>query len=118
MKHIKDLTERDCIHCRTQEEFNAVLALHNPRYLSAGFWNTFRTLTVIMITGKYSSVQNARAANLTIHPASDFLTPSVNTTTEIGDYVAVKHKDGCIVIRGDKAMTLGKDIVDWIKENV
>jgi len=118
MKNIKDLTEQDCIHCATQDEFNAVLAVHNPKNLK--LWNLdapFNTF-VLLTSGSLMSLDSANALGYTIHPASDFLTPTVNVLTEIGDTKVIRYNDGCIVIKDDKAMTLTKDIVNWIKENL
>lgn len=118
MKNIKDLTERDCIHCRTQEEFNAVLAVHNPMNLTSLSWQTYKQETIINKEGKIGSRRMGKANDYYIHPASDFLTPQVSVLTEIGDTKVIRHNDGCIVIKDDKAMTLTKDIVNWIKENL
>jgi len=118
MKHIKDLTEQDCIHCATQEEFNAVLLVHNPMNITVHHYLSYKNTTVLHKEGAISSTEYARDHGFTIHPASDFLAPTVNVLTEIGDCKVIRHNDGCIVIKDDKAMTLTKDIVNWIKENL
>jgi hypothetical protein len=124
MKHIKDLTEQDCIHCATQEEWDAILEIHNPKRLIQkeikAAYNTVSLIGEICIggDGKYGTLKWYKEHNYTIHPAFDFLTPQVSVLTEIGDTKVIRHNDGCIVIKDDKAMTLGKDIVNWIKENL
>jgi hypothetical protein len=120
MKHIKDLTERDCIHCRTQEEFNeALAAIDRPNlYVTTKSWEVYGENTVLFMDGEYANISFAKEERYTIHPASDFLTPQVSVLTEIGDTKVIRHNDGCIVIKDDKAMTLSKDIVNWIKENL
>lgn len=116
MKHIKDLTEQDCIHCKTQEEWDGIWQIiPNPHgFLSSGFSD----LVVIFTDGLVADKGWAELRGYTIHPASDFLTPQVSVLTEIGDTKVIRHNDGCIVIKDDKAMTLTKDIVNWIKENL
>jgi hypothetical protein len=118
MKHIKDLTEQDCIHCATQEEFNAVLMVHNPNDMPQHAWELYESETCIIKNRFCMSRYSAEESGYTIHPASDFLTPQVSVLTEIGDCKVIRHNDGCIVIKDDKAMTLTKDIVNWIKENI
>ena len=117
MKNIKDLTEQDCIHCATQEEWDAIARLV-PDNVRRKEWNFPVDLTVVWADGVIAPLDWAKEHGYTIHPASDFLTPTVNVLTEIGDTKVIRHNDGCIVIKDDKAMTLTKDIVNWIKENI
>ena len=116
MKTITELTDQDCIHCRTQEEWDGILAIWNPLELTSREWQIFGKDSIILKDGKFGNTGDAEYLKTTIHPASDFLTPTVSVLTEIGEYKVIKHKGGCIVIKDDKAMTLTEDIVNWIKE--
>jgi hypothetical protein len=118
MKNIKDLTEKDCIHCATQEEWDAVAMLLINRKFDTEYENGTNCIRRGNGVTYFYSLESAHYHNYTIHPASDFLTPQVNVLTEIGDTKVIRHNDGCIVIKDDKAMTLTKDIVNWIRENV
>jgi hypothetical protein len=116
MKNIKDLTEQDCIHCRTQEEFNAILMVHNPMDLSAHHWNWYKQESTINKEGKIGSRRMLKANNYTIHPASDFLTPQVNVLTEIGDCKVIKNGGDVIVMTGNVVITLTPPVLKHIQE--
>jgi hypothetical protein len=116
MKNIKDLTEQDCIHCGTQEEFNAVLAVHNPKNLK--LWNLDAPLNtlVLLTSGSLMSLDSAIALGYTIHPSSDFLTPTVNVLTEIGDTKVIKNGGDVIVMTGNVVITLTPPVLKHIQE--
>ena len=123
MKTIKDLTEQDCIHCRTQEEWDGVLKmLNNYHGIESNHWGVNKENSYLKLSvygyAVFCDLDYARHRGYTIHPASDFLTPQVSVLTEIGDTKVIRYNDGCIVIKDDKAMTLTKDIVNWIKQNI
>lgn len=118
MKHIKDLTEQDCIHCATQEEWDGISMLLIGRKFDTLYTIRTNCLRRGAAVTYFCSLESAQYHGYTIHPASDFLTPQVSVLTEIGDTKVIRHNDGCIVIKDDKAMTLTKDIVNWIKENL
>ena len=118
MKNIKDLTEQDCIHCATQEEWDGILAMHNPNELSSVLFTKKKGGLVIFNDGMWETYKYAHDYNYTIHPASDFLTPQVSVLTEIGDTKVIRHNDGCIVIKDDKSMTLSSKLINWIKQNI
>jgi len=122
MKNIKDLTERDCIHCATQEEFNAILMVHNPRHYSdrdikAGY-NDISLVGEICVgaNGAYGTRKWYEKHNYTIHPASDFLTPQVSVLTEIGDCKVIKNGGDVIVMTGNVVITLTPPVLKHIQE--
>lgn len=116
MKNIKDLTEQDCIHCRTQEEFNAVLMVHNPMDIDSFNWQSYRQETIINKEGKIGSRRMAKANDYTIHPASDFITPQVSVLTEIGDTKVIKNGGDVIVMTGNAVITLTPPVLKHIQE--
>jgi hypothetical protein len=118
MKHIKDLTEQDCIHCATQEEWDAIATLLIGRKFDTQYENGINCIRRGAGITYFCSLVSANYHGYTIHPASDFLTPQVNVLTEIGDCKVIRHNDGCIVIKDDKAMTLSSELINWIKENL
>jgi hypothetical protein len=116
MKNIKDLTEQDCIYCRTQEEFNAVLMVHNPMDISAYHWDSYKEETIITKEGKIGTRRIAKTNNYYIHPASDFLTPQVSVLTEIGDCKVIKNGCDVIVMTGNVVITLTPPVLKHIQE--
>ena len=118
MKHIKDLTEQDCIHCRTQEEFNEVLKMHNPQGLKPIDWTAHKENTTIVVSsGKIATWSHAfKSMQLTIHPASDFLTPTVSVLTEVGDCKVIRNGSDVIVMTGNVVITLTPPVLKHIQE--
>jgi hypothetical protein len=119
MKNIKDLTEQDCIHCRTQEEWVHVLPFVARRFeVGEDTLGIYKDQTVIWKDGTFGNTAFAQRNDYTIHPASDFLTPTVSVLTEVGDCRVIRHNEGCIVIKDDKAMTLSSELINRIKQNI
>lgn len=61
---IKDLTEKDAIHCRTQKEFDRIKDLVNPKFdvkLKSRYFDIEKSETVIYNEdGCYSNIQYAK----------------------------------------------------------
>jgi hypothetical protein len=119
MKNIKDLTEQDCIHCRTREEWDEILKLTevSPTF---GNWELYKENTYLRINGVrhagYGTISAADRFGYTIHPASDFLTPTVNVLTEIGDCKVIKNGGDVIVMTGNVVITLTPPVLKHIQE--
>jgi hypothetical protein len=121
MKNIKDLTEQDCIHCATQEEFNAVLAmLNNENGITSNDWGLNKENSYLKVNvysqAVYADLDYARHRGYTIHPASDFLTPQVSVLTEIGDCKVIKNGGDVIVMTGNVVITLTPPVLKHIQE--
>jgi hypothetical protein len=115
MKHIKDLTEKDCIHCATQEEFNAICELirHTPKFQFDRYGNSLHFNSG---EPQFYPLEWAKSLFFTIHPASDFLTPQVSVLTEIGDTKVIKNGGDVIVMTGNVVITLTPPVLKHIQE--
>jgi hypothetical protein len=117
MKNIKDLTENDCIHCRTQEEWVHVLPFVARRFdVGEQTWERYKDQSVLWKDGTFGHVEYAEKHGYTIHPASDFLTPQVSVLTEIGDCKVIKNGGDVIVMTGNVVITLTPPVLKHIQE--
>ena len=116
MKNIKDLTEHDCIHCATQEEWDAVAMLLINRKFDTEYENGTNCIRRGNGVTYFYSLESAHYHNYTIHPASDFLTPQVSVLTEIGDCKVIKNGGDVIVMTGNVVITLTPPVLKHIQE--
>lgn len=116
MKQITELTDQDCIHCRTQEEWDGICELAGIKFKTAK-WSDFKQNSIVFPTcGMYCTKDYAESKGYTIHPVSDFLTPTVSVLTEIGNYRVIRNGDEVIVMTGNTVVTLTPAVLECIVE--
>lgn len=90
MKKVTDLGKEEVIHCKTQEEFDKILALTPNNTVPNKSWGIHKSETyywpfIFGGTGACCFLENANNKDYKIYPASDFLEPQERYFKYVGD---------------------------------